>query len=580
MMAAISHVERMRFRRLALLTTGLLLPAAAAELELPPRPGDARSGRELAAQVRALDVTAREAAVVAEVRRGNVPEFWRRFVAVRIAGAALLVSPDYLAVGADDDYFLVPLTAGSAQVLADDLGCVLPTRKMVDAIHRAAPLKLTPAPISPSAAMTTVPVFEQHHAMVLAPRVAALAAFPPGTLVAGHKKDVVITPQLAARPDRVAIYGWHQPDGTPIQPLHLGHAASWVDYSHGVRLVRREMTVDDVATTVDAVLADPGRCALLSDEGAITIPRYGADRGSGAKDGRPAQKRAELRFEPAVRVVLDTPARLDPAKPVRLILYALPAGNTIEQTIGRRPRPGDDWHFDLQHIGAQLRWLRAKVTDANLVLAYLQPDEKSWVLWRRKHTDHPRRLSEIVADLRARFPGSKLVLTGHSAGGGLTFGLLDGLEEIPDDVERIAFLDSNYAYDPARAHDAKLAQWLTASGAHRLCVLAYEDHLALLDGKTFVSEQGGTWGRSRAMLRDLGTRWPFARTDADGLQRHTALAGRVEFLLKENPGRAVLHTRQVELNGFIHAMLAGTELAGQGYVYLGARAYDAWIETD
>jgi hypothetical protein len=35
----------------------------------------------------------------------------------------------------------------------------------------------------------------------------------------------------------------------------------------------------------------------------------------------------------------------------------------------------------------------------------------------------------------------------------------------------------------------------------------------------------------------------------------------------------VLHTRLVELNGFIHALLAGTERAGQGYGYLGARAY-------
>jgi hypothetical protein len=75
------------------------------------------------------------------------------------------------------------------------------------------------------------------------------------------------------------------------------------------------------------------------------------------------------------------------------------------------------------------------------------------------------------------------------------------------------------------------------------------------------------------MLGDLGATFPFARSDEAGLQRHTALAGRVEFLLKENPEKAVLHTRQVERNGFIQGMLSGTEREGQGYVYLGERAY-------
>lgn len=79
------------------------------------------------------------------------------------------------------------------------------------------------------------------------------------------------------------------------------------------------------------------------------------------------------------------------------------------------------------------------------------------------------------------------------------------------------------------------------------------------------------------MLRDFAARWEWARNDAAGLQRHSALGGRVEFLLKENPEKAVLHTRQVEWNGFIHAMLSGTERAGQGYVYLGPRAYGDWI---
>ncbi len=40
-----------------------------------------------------------------------------------------------------------------------------------------------------------------------------------GKLIAGHKKDVVITNRLLTMPKRVAIYGWHRPNGSPIQPL-------------------------------------------------------------------------------------------------------------------------------------------------------------------------------------------------------------------------------------------------------------------------------------------------------------------------------------------------------------------------
>ena len=77
------------------------------------------------------------------------------------------------------------------------------------------------------------------------------------------------------------------------------------------------------------------------------------------------------------------------------------------------------------------------------------------------------------------------------------------MSAIPDDVVRIAFLDSNYAYDKALGHEEKLVKWLNASNSHCLCVLAYNDAVALLNGKSFVSAAGGTWGKSHEMQRDL-----------------------------------------------------------------------------
>ena len=55
----------------------------------------------------------------------------------------------------------------------------------------------------------------------------------------------------------------------------------------------------------------------------------------------------------------------------------------------------------------------------------------------------------------------------------------------------------------------KLTAWLKASDAHYLVVLAYNDAVALLNGKPFVSASGGTWGRSHQMIDDLKSALPF-----------------------------------------------------------------------
>ena len=169
------------------------------------------------------------------------------------------------------------------------------------------------------------------------------------------------------------------------------------------------------------------------------------------------------------------------------------------------------------------------------------------------------------------------MLTGHSGGGSFTFGYLNELNAIPDDIVRIAFLDSNYAYDPALGHQDKLIKWLKARGDHFLCVLAYNDAVALLNGKPFVSAAGGTWGKSHQMQSNLAEVFQFdSKTDPE-FQRFTSLNGRIQFTLKENPERKIYHTVQVERNGFIHAMLSGTPNEAKGYDYFGERAYTKWI---
>jgi hypothetical protein len=292
---------------------------------------------------------------------------------------------------------------------------------------------------------------------------------------------------------------------------------------------------------------------------------------------------ASFTLEPEVKVQINAPPAVafGRGRKTMLILYALPNGNTIEQTVGRQVRPGDDWHFSIQQIGAQTRFLRQLLPERNIVVAYFEANAKtiprSWPAWRKKNGDTP--IPGLVAAVQKVFAGEPVVtvLSGHSGGGSFIFGYLNAVDKIPENVTRIAFLDSNYAYDPKRGHAEKLDQWLEASGEHRLCVLAYNDAVALLDGKPFVSAQGGTWGRSHAMLADLVARFKFTRQTSNGLETDTALDGRIQFLLKDNPERKIYHTIQVERNGFIEAMVSGTAQEGKGYQYFGDRAYDQWI---
>lgn len=589
------------------LVFGLLQGSATGQsLSLPPRQPSARPGSQLVTNATLLspDLLTREAFIKNEILSGNVPEFLRRLTPVTITDigsggtnlATIYVTPDYLALGSDEDYLLIPMTPATAQQIADATDCLLPTRKIADAIYASAEVRLTPQPLAPGPMMTTVPVFGQHNDLVHTQRVAGLNTQPLGRLVAGDKKDVVITPRLLTATNKVAIYGWHQTNGAAIQPLYLGHTSAWVDYSHGIRLVAQTLLLNGRRTNTTAVLADPNLCSVLSNEGLVIQPRYptnfvapGGTTAIGPRwpQGFVASKHfgevtRELQLPNGVRILINAPEASTFAtnKPVRLIFFATPNGNTIEQTFGKQIQPGEDWHFNIQHIGAQTRFLRQVLTNQTIVVAYLENSLKSWPAWRRTNgNDRIPALINAVRDIFACYQ-QEIVLTGHSGGGSLTFGYLNAVPEIPRDVKRIAFLDSNYAYETTN-HCAKLVKWLKTSAENKLCVLAYHDSIALLDGKTFVSERGGTWGRSHAMLEDLQREFSFtSTTNSAGLQAHVAANGRIQLLLKENPEKKILHTVQVDRNGFIHAILTGTPLENHGYEYFGVRAYEQWIQAD
>lgn len=263
-----------------------------ARLALPPRAPDAPSGSDLRPRLGGRSLAARENLLWHEFAAGNVPTFLRTLVPVaaqatvqRVTHRAVFwCTPDYVGVGSDADWFRMPMSPTLAQRLADRLDCVLPTARMVDHIWAAAPLQLAPFPYSPTTHdILSLDLFHRHHLQIETQRGGA----PQSTLVAGSKKDVVVSALIAGWPGRVCIYGWHRPNGVPIQPLSKVHTFGHVDYSHGIRLVARTMELDGRATTVDAVLADPQLHVLLSGEGAFASWRYPAGDGDGPRQAAP-----------------------------------------------------------------------------------------------------------------------------------------------------------------------------------------------------------------------------------------------------------------------------------------------------
>ena len=272
-------------RATALLAMALAAAACAAPdaprnvIELPVANEVRDGGTQLRTRIDGLALADREVVLWQEFERGNVPAFLGRLVPVTTSAivdgtvrtARFWVAPDWFGFGTEADWFRMPMAPPLAQRIADRLDCTLPTRRMSDAIWQQAVVKVAPRPISPKEHdICSVAQFHRHHAMVEA----QLQGADRAQLVAGAKKDVVVSALVAAHPRRVVIYGWHQPDGKPIQPLSKVHGFGHVDYSHGIRFVARAMELDGVPTTVAAVLADPKLHVLLSDEGPIAVTRY------------------------------------------------------------------------------------------------------------------------------------------------------------------------------------------------------------------------------------------------------------------------------------------------------------------
>ncbi len=259
-------------------------------LIIPPRATNAPTGSAFMEQLRTLmgevhglsgqELERRRAQaeemIFQEVRRGNMPDFMRpenyrqitvqRTIGGKTVEVTIRVCPDYLAIGRNDDYVLVPINPRTAQRIADQFGLALPTQSVVDMLDDEAKrtggyLGFFGAPtlargvINPRTERPAIegeagarwnnqkygfyegrwmlsPEFTLEQNRLI--REARTAAGDPAGIRSGHKKDVVY--DIRAIPDpakgpRVVIY--HR----GIQGLSDIHEVTYHDYSHGIRFL-------------------------------------------------------------------------------------------------------------------------------------------------------------------------------------------------------------------------------------------------------------------------------------------------------------------------------------------------------
>ncbi|MDE0560286.1 hypothetical protein OU792_09840 [Algoriphagus sp. NF] len=243
-------------------------------LTIPERKANAEGGSEFMHRIKSLPLSEREEEIYKVLSSGNLPDFLRKPVILKGSFKDALgeeheviyqAMPDYLAVGSNEDYCRIPMNPHTAQKLADLFGGSLITAKISDHLYENATIKLSPFFYKPVGNQNeSVEKFVDHNNQIELQK--KEAGGQNGQLIAGIKKDIILSHQLSDLSNKVIIYGWHQLDGKPIQPVYAGHVDWYVDYSHGIRLISQLVKVDGKEIPISRILSDPILFKLISDE--------------------------------------------------------------------------------------------------------------------------------------------------------------------------------------------------------------------------------------------------------------------------------------------------------------------------
>ncbi len=255
-----------------LIADSLRLPVR--KLNFPAGSEKSEPGTLFMKRIALLPKPDREEEIFKAISSGNIPGFLRNTVTLSgefsdLNGVLHLVTmevmPDYLMVGNDIDFYRIPMNPGTAQRIADLTGGSLITAKISDFIDKHAAVRLFPFNYIPVGDLNEkVEKFIDHHWQI--EKMFDEAGGIRGQLTSGIKKDIILSERLSKQKGKVVIYGWHLPGGKPIQPVYSGHAAHYVDYSHGIRLMNNQVILDGKPALVSEILKDPVQLKILSDE--------------------------------------------------------------------------------------------------------------------------------------------------------------------------------------------------------------------------------------------------------------------------------------------------------------------------
>jgi hypothetical protein len=259
------------------------VPLPIRRMNFPERGEYRESGSHFMERITALPKNEREEEIFKAVASGNTPGFQQDMISLSgefpdVAGIIHRVNyevmPDYVSVGNDSDFCRIPMNPFTAQKLADLTGGSLLTSKISDQIYEKATLRLYPYNYIPVSDLNEkVSKFRDHNDQI--EEQFAQAGGKHGQLTAGIKKDVILSECLSRQPGKVVIYGWHLPGGKPVQPVYSGHAAHYVDYSHGIRLMNNQVLLDGKPVLLTDLLKDPVLYKIFSDESSkMEIPYY------------------------------------------------------------------------------------------------------------------------------------------------------------------------------------------------------------------------------------------------------------------------------------------------------------------
>ena len=169
---------------------------------------------------------------------------------------------NHFAIGTLENYVCVPLDPPTAERICRLKGWTFPTKKMVEMIFDQSDCKVY---AKPGGAGPWGPPYNRE--MFSVDRIAAFnertqkqiaeIEKPVAALLAGHRKNLVLSNALEGHPNRLAYWGWIRENGTPIQGPFVGvtqHSKTYFDYSHGFRAVLKTCRVNGVETPISEVL--------------------------------------------------------------------------------------------------------------------------------------------------------------------------------------------------------------------------------------------------------------------------------------------------------------------------------------